>query len=172
MPDKDQGFTLVELLMTLTVLAVVLAIAIPSFTSAIDSVRQRTQVNQLVTDLHFARSRAITSRRPVSFCAGQENCNGTRSWSGQILMFEDLNANGKVDVEDTPLRISMIDAGHEWTWRNFRQQRHMTFKPDGTTHSLNGTFILCRQRVALKTIVINVTGRARLGTPTPEDRCT
>lgn len=172
MPDKDQGFTLVELLMTLTVLAVVLAIAIPSFTSAIESVRQRTQINQLVADLNFARSRAITSRRPVSICAGQENCNGTRSWSGQILTFEDLNGNGKLDIEDAPLRISMIDASLDWTWRNSRQQRHMTFKPDGTTHSLNGTFILCRQRVALKTVVINVTGRARLGTPTADDHCT
>lgn len=172
MPDKDQGFTLVELLITLSVLAVVLAMAIPSFGSAINSVQQRTQINQLMTDLNFARGRAITSRRPVSICAGHENCNGARSWSGQIMLFEDLNGNGKLDAEDTLLRISTVNTSHDWTWRNFRQQRHMTFKPDGTTHSLNGTFILCSQRVALKTIVINVTGRARLGTPTADDRCT
>ncbi len=172
MPDKDQGFSLIELLMTLTVLAVVLAIATPSFTSAIESVRQRTQINQLVADLNFARSRAITSRRPVSMCAGQETCNGSLSWTGLVLIFEDLNGNGKLDAEDTLLRISIIDPGHQWTWRNFRKQRHMTFKPDGTTHSLNGTFILCRQRVALKTIAINVTGRVRLGAPTPENICT
>ena len=134
MPDKYQGFTLVELLMTLTVLAVVLAIAIPSFASAIDSVRQRTQINQLVADLNFARSRAITSRRPVSICAGQENCNGTRSWSGQLLTFEDLNGNGRLDEDDASLRISMIDTSLKWTWRNSRKQRHMTFKPQPERH--------------------------------------
>lgn len=171
MPDKDQGFTLLELLTKLTLLAVVLAVAIPSFNSALDSARQRTQINQLMSDLNFARSRAITSRHPVSICAGQENCNGSRSWNGQIVIFEDLNGNGKVDTEDVQLRISRVDAGYEWKWRNFRKQRHMTYKPDGTTHSLNGTLILCRHDLALKTIVINITGRARLGTPTADDHC-
>lgn len=171
MPDKDQGFTLVELLITMSVLAVVMATAVPNFTVAVDSVRQRTQLNQLIADLNFARSQAITSRRPVSICAGRETCNGSRSWNGQIMIFKDLNGNGALDAEDVLLRISTVDTSHEWKWRNFRQQRHMTFKPDGTTHSLNGTFILCRQQIALKTIVINVAGRARLDTPTADDHC-
>ncbi|MFL9811737.1 GspH/FimT family pseudopilin [Stutzerimonas sp. VN223-3] len=172
MPNKDQGFTLIELLITLTVLAIVLALAIPTFTSIIDSLRQRTQVNQLLADLNFARSRAITSRRPVSICAGESGCDGLARWSGQILVFDDLDANGALDEQDTPLRISTVATSHSWRWRNFRKQRHMTFKPDGTTHSLNGTFILCRQDAKLRKIVINITGRARLDTPTADDHCT
>lgn len=169
MPNKDHGFTLIELLITLMLLAVALAVAIPTFSSTIDAARQRTQINQLMTDLNFARSRAITTRRAVSVCAGNEGCNGLRNWSGQILVFDDVNGHGRVN--EAPVRVSTIAARYEWTWRNFRKQGHMTFKPDGTTHSLNGTFILCRKRVAVKKIVINVTGRARLGTPTPKDLC-
>lgn len=172
MPNRDQGFTLVELLITLTVLAIVLAVAIPTFTSTLESVRQRTLVNQLLADLNFARSRAITTRRPVSLCAGSAECDRQTIWSGQILIFDDLDANGTIDETDVTLRTTAVTASHNWKWRNFRQQRHMTFKPDGTTHSLNGTFILCRQETPLKKIVINITGRARLAPPMVDDLCT
>lgn len=173
MPNQNQGFTLIELLLTLVVLSIVLALAIPSFTAALDSVRQRTQVNQLLADLNFARSRAITSRRPVSICAGASGCDGLKDWGGQILIFDDTDGDGAFNAtNDIPLRVTSISANHSWRWQNFRQQRHMTFKPDGTTHSLNGSFILCRQDVALKKIVINVTGRTRLTAPTAEDLCT
>lgn len=172
MPNKGQGFTLIELLVTLAVLAIVLGIAVPTFATTMNSIQQSTQVNQLLADLHFARSRAITSRRPVSICAGESGCDGLARWGGQVMVFDDLNANGVLDEHDTPLRISTIASSHSWTWRNFRKQRHMTFKPDGTTHSLNGTFVLCRQDKKLKKIVINVTGRARLAAPTADDHCT
>lgn len=171
MHSKDQGFTLVELLTTLAVLTIVITVAIPAFSSTTDSIRQRTLVNQLMADLNFARSRAITSRRAVSICAGQADCDGLAKWSGQFLIFDDLNANGVFDQDDVLLRSTRVASDHTWTWRNFRQQRYMMFKPDGTTHSLNGTFILCREDAALKKVVINITGRARLDSPTTEDRC-
>lgn len=172
MPNQDQGFTLVELLITLSVLAIMVTIGIPTFTSSLESVRQRTLVNQLLADLNFARSRAITTRQPVSLCAGISGCDNQPMWSGHVLIFDDLDANGAIDEVDATLRTTAVTASHSWKWRNFRQQRHMTFKPDGTTHSLNGTFILCRQDTPLKKIVINVTGRARLDAPKADDLCT
>lgn len=172
MPDQDRGFTLVELLIVLTVLAIVLAIAIPSFATSLESIRQRTQVNQLLADLNFARSRAITTRQPVSLCAGATSCENLAIWSDQILVFDDLEANGALDEHDVTLRTTRVAASHTWKWRNFRQQRHMTYKPDGTTHSLNGSFILCHQGIAMRKVVINLTGRARLAAPNAEDHCT
>lgn len=171
MANRDEGFTLIELLITLAVLAILLAIAIPTFNSSLESVRQRTQVNQLLADLNFARSRAITTRQPVSLCAGESGCEDLAIWSGQVMIFDDLEANGELDETDVTLRITPVASNHTWKWRNFRQQRHMTFKPDGTTHSLNGSFILCRQDAALRKIVINVTGRARLDAPKADDLC-
>lgn len=172
MPNRDQGFTLIELLVTLTVLAIMLAIAVPSFRESLESTRQRTQVNQLLADLNFARSRAITMGRPVSLCAGTTACGGVATWSGHVLIFDDLEANGSIDQHDMMLRTTEVTAGHSWLWRNFRQQRHMTFKPDGTTHSLNGTFVLCRRGEPLRKIVINITGRPRLDAPKSDDLCT
>ncbi len=171
MPNRSQGFTLVELLVTLSVLAIIAGIAIPAMSNLIDSVRQQIHVNQLLADLNFARSRAITSRQTVSLCSGQASCNGMARWKDQIIIFDDTNANGALDDDEQPLRISTVAASHEWNWGNFRNQRYMSFKPDGTTHSLNGTFTLCRKNAALKTVVINITGRTRLDSPTNNDRC-
>lgn len=172
MPDKDQGFTLIELLMTLTVLAVVLAVAIPSFTSAVNSARKRTEVNQLLADLNFARTTAITRRQMVSMCAGTAACDRGARWRGQILTFVDTNANGALDAGEQPLRISSVATNLEWNWGNFRSRQYMSFKPDGTTHSLNGTFTLCRKNQALQTIVINITGRMKHGSPQNNGNCT
>ncbi len=172
MPNRGQGFTLIELLITLTILAIALMIAIPSFSSSLESVRQRTSVNQLLADLNFARSRAITTGQPVSLCAGTSDCDGEAMWGGQVMIFSDMDGDGTIDEGDVTLRATAVTASHSWKWRNFRQQRHMTFKPDGTTHSLNGTFILCRQGSPLKKIVINITGRARLDAPNADDLCT
>jgi len=172
MSNRDQGFTLVELLITLSILAIVLTMAIPAFSEATDSVRRRTQVNQLLADLNFARNRAITSRRTVSLCAGKTSCDGIARWKDQVVIFDDLDGNGRLDGNELPLRVSTLAGTYEWNWGNFRNQRHMSFKPDGTTHSLNGTFTLCRENQALHKIVINATGRMRLESPTDNKRCT
>ncbi|MCQ4322062.1 GspH/FimT family pseudopilin [Stutzerimonas stutzeri] len=172
MPNRNQGFTLIELLITLTLFGIVLAIAVPGFTRALESTHQRTLVNQLLADLNFARSRAITTRQMVSLCAGDARCDDLARWREQIIIFDDTNANGVLDGDESPVRISSLAARHEWNWGNFRNQRYMSFKPDGTTHSLNGTFTLCRENQALETIVINITGRTRLGSPTDNKHCT
>ncbi|MCF0015265.1 GspH/FimT family pseudopilin [Pseudomonas stutzeri] len=172
MSNRNQGFTLIELIVTLAVLAISIAVAAPVFTATLDSVRERTLLDQLLADIHFARSAAIARRRPVSICTGDEACSGEANWSGPVFIFDDLNGNGALDDGDSPLRGSMIGNNYQWSWSNFRKQPHLTFKPDGTTHSLNGSFVLCRRGMALKKIVINITGRVKLESPNATDRCT
>jgi len=70
-----RGFTLIELMVTLTVAMILLAIAVPSFTYVTVSSRLTTTANELVTALTVARSEAIKRNVPVAFC-GKANNSG------------------------------------------------------------------------------------------------
>jgi type IV fimbrial biogenesis protein FimT len=65
---RRSGFTLVELMVSIAVLAILAAIALPNFRSMIRRGGVSTQVNALYSDLQYARSEAITTRSFVSLC--------------------------------------------------------------------------------------------------------
>ena len=62
------GFTLVELMITIAVAAVLLAIAAPSFTRLLANTRQTSAVNSLLNSLEYARSSALRGGQPVTVC--------------------------------------------------------------------------------------------------------
>jgi type IV fimbrial biogenesis protein FimT len=73
-----RGFTAVELLMVMTVVGILLAIAVPSYRTFMQNSRLTTQANTLVYALNLARSSAIQLDKPVQVCASADGatCNG------------------------------------------------------------------------------------------------
>jgi type IV fimbrial biogenesis protein FimT len=68
MPDRRQnGFTLIELMIIVAVLAVLAAIALPSFQSTIDRRHLVGAANNILADLHHARTEAIKRNQPIMF---------------------------------------------------------------------------------------------------------
>ena len=73
------GFTLVELMVTITVLAVLLGVGVPSFQATIQGNRITTAANDLVAALQYARSEAVRRGVNVTVCSSndQATCSGT-----------------------------------------------------------------------------------------------
>ena len=90
-----QGFTLVELMVTLVVAAIILSIGIPSFTSSIRNNRTAAMTNELVTALHLARSEAVKRGQTVKFCPTTDgaNCAASSDWQTGWLL---LDASGNL----------------------------------------------------------------------------
>ena len=63
---NNSGFTLVELLVVLAILALALAVVPPSLTGAIDSARFKSAQRDLVSALRYTRSRAVNSQQAAS----------------------------------------------------------------------------------------------------------
>ena len=73
---KITGFTLMELLITMSIVAILATIAIPSFQSMITRMRMDSEINSLITDLNFGRSEAIKQGLPINVCPYTGNiCN-------------------------------------------------------------------------------------------------
>ncbi|CAM5432183.1 GspH/FimT family pseudopilin [Rhodanobacter lindaniclasticus] len=70
MPRRARGFSLLELMITITVMAILLAIAVPSFRDVIHRNQVSSASNAMLASLNYARSEAITRGQLVSMCPG------------------------------------------------------------------------------------------------------
>ena len=97
---KKSGFTLIELMMTIAIGAIVLTLGVPGFTSAIRSNRMTTNANELVASLNLARSEAIKRGLQVTI----ERKGATKQvWENGWDIFVDINGDGNFDdLNSTP----------------------------------------------------------------------
>lgn len=81
--NDQRGFTLIELMLTIAILAIILGTSVPSFQSMIKNNRIAAVSNDLVIGLQLARSEAIKRGIPVALCASsdQASCTTTSVWS-------------------------------------------------------------------------------------------
>lgn len=95
---RAAGFTLLELMITLAVLAIVTAIAFPNFQGVIRSNRVATTSNEMIASLSLARSEAIRGTRGGGICASTAGaaCDGA-SWDSGWIIWTDTNGNGTFD---------------------------------------------------------------------------
>lgn len=76
------GFSLVELMAVLTIVAILLGLGVPSYRYVTNSNRLSTEVNALLGDLQYARSEAIREGSTVTVCPPKTDlsaCDGTSS---------------------------------------------------------------------------------------------
>ena len=103
---RHSGFTLIELMVTIAVLAVLLALGLPSFQQSLRSNRVATATNEMIASLSLARSEAIRGTRGGGVCASGDGagCNGT--WSDGWIVWADTDSDGSFDNGETVLRYS------------------------------------------------------------------
>ncbi|WP_433851149.1 GspH/FimT family pseudopilin [Stenotrophomonas nitritireducens] len=112
-PSKGAGFTLIELMVTVAVLAIIATIAVPAMQGLIAANRLSAASTELVTALQLARSEAIRRNAPVTVCASDDgtNCENSTDWGRWIVTGTD-NATGNAEViRDSSVTGDMQVAG-------------------------------------------------------------
>jgi type IV fimbrial biogenesis protein FimT len=107
MKRAQSGFTLIELMTALTVLAVLLAMAVPGFREFTRSNRVTAAHNDLLTAFTLARSEALKRATAVSVCASSNgtSCTGATNWATGWIVFTDASGTaGTVNGGDVVLQ--------------------------------------------------------------------
>ena len=102
------GFTLVELMVTLAVAAILMAIAIPNFTALINGNRLTSTANELVSSLQLARSEALRRNTQVRVCRSDDgkSCAGAGQWSRWITLVVSTNEVLRDASTKAPLQVT------------------------------------------------------------------
>jgi len=107
MKRRAAGFTLMELMFTVLIVAILLAVAVPSFRQFTRNNRVTAAQNDLVTSLTLARSEALRRNRPVSVCASTDgsSCGDETDWGSGWIAFTDRGTAGTLDGDDEVLQV-------------------------------------------------------------------
>ncbi|MEZ5562045.1 MAG: GspH/FimT family pseudopilin [Gammaproteobacteria bacterium] len=115
MYKTEEGFSLIELMVIVSVLALALGLGIPAFNDMLSNSRMSTAVNDLVGSLHAARGEAITRRASVVLCpanAAGNDCQAGSDLEAGWLVFVDSDDDGSPDAGEPVLQQhGPIDAG-------------------------------------------------------------
>lgn len=162
----NQGFTLIELVITITVLAIVATVAVPSFRNVIVSNSVSFDRDEFFTLANLARSEAIKRGTAVTICRSSDgsSCNDSLAWDQGWLAFHDANADGNKDSGEEEIRsIGALDGQVSVAYsgsddRITYTSRGLLIRGDGVftfSHSAGSQFD--------KIVDIGVTGRASKG---------
>ena len=169
---NNKGFTLIELIITIAIAAIVMAIGVPAFQDMIRNNRIISQTNDVMSALSFSRSEAIKRGRPVVICksSGGAGCATSGNWDQGWMIFVDTDNNAAVNSGEEILRVHDALTGGNTLEGNGNVATYISYSSDGVTRLKNGggfqsgtlTFGLCNSSKQKNTILISDTGRARI----------
>lgn len=104
--NRNKGFTLLELMVTVGVAAILLSVGVPSFRGVIMDNRLVRDSNQFVASINLARSAAVRFQRNATICASANfnaavpSCAATTDWSNGWIVWVDKDRDGATDANE------------------------------------------------------------------------
>jgi type IV fimbrial biogenesis protein FimT len=177
---RCRGFTLFELLITVSIAAIMLTLAIPSFRDFLLNSRITSQTNEFVLAQASARSEAVKRGVRVSVCSLAVNstttCADSTTWDNGWLVFVDNNGDGTVDGAATPPDVVLQVRAPLEGGNTFRSGalNNVTFQSTGATTmpaatlAADRTFRLCDSRgtTVARSILVSTLGHLTTQTGT------
>ena len=168
---KQSGITLIELIITVAILGVMAAIAVPNFGGLMSSSQIKGTYNTFAGVIATARVEAVNRRAPIIICPSSNgtSCLGgnTPDWSAGYLAYADANGNATVETAEI-LRYETLPAGLSLKSPDY--PKSITIAARGRLKN-SGTFIFCKGEndKSAKALNLWVTGLGRLATDTDGD---
>lgn len=173
--SHDQGFTLVEMMITVAVLAILVSLGAPFMGEFVKNSRLVTQTNDLIASFHLARTEAIKRGARVTLCKSSNGatCDATADgrWGIGWITFVDPANVGTLDLGEvlidtraaTPLNVAIAPQAPplDPTVQNYVSYTAQGIVRDAAGTAQTGTFRICDDRGLSKGrgVVLSPTGR-------------
>lgn len=110
--DRQRGFTITELMITVAIVAILLAIGIPSFKYVSTANRMSGEINNLLGDMQLARAAAIQQGQTVTICASTDHatCSGGSAWNTGWIIF---GGTGAPSSSNPIIRVQSAFSGSD-----------------------------------------------------------
>lgn len=159
------GFTLIELIITLSIISIITAYGLPNYHEFKQNQTMTQEINRLSSTIRFARSQSIISGQHVILCATHSftACDGNSQWHQGWMVFTDSNRNRIFDANDQALlHENSMNEGLQVMASVYRPK--IRFDATGFAPGTNLTIRFCDSRGAEhgKAIIISNVGRPRI----------
>lgn len=164
-----RGFTLVETVIALLVTSILLAVAVPAWSGALEATHAGSAKVALFETLLRSIRQATLGGSEVVMCPGDAGgCKPSVDWSGGWIAYADIDGNRRRGGNEPLLDVAPALTGRVHL-RTTAGRTRLVFQPRGSNAGSNATFTLCDGRGATRavTLVMSNEGRLRSGTPTP-----
>jgi type IV fimbrial biogenesis protein FimT len=168
---RNSGFTLIELMVTMSVVAVLLSAGVPSFGALIKNNRLVTENYALRTVLGAARFEAQMQRQAVTVCRSANGIDcSTGDWGEGYMAFIDLDGNEQLD-DDEQLLQSRVQNTQGIAVRYSQSADILRFDSSGNAVDNSGTFTICDDRGAVEArgIIVSAIGAVRAAVVSEEE---
>jgi type IV fimbrial biogenesis protein FimT len=170
---KQLGYTIMEVLVTSTILLVLTSIAVPSFAAILSRAQVSTSASALYETLFLARNEALARQQIVHICqvgGSMETCDSdysaNRDWSRGWLVFADVNENNQLDSTDALIKTVPLQGE---TTIIFNQRGRLRFFPSGSSRGAG--FYLCdKDATVFRHVFLFHSGRARISEKLSENQ--
>lgn len=178
--ESSFGFSAIELMTTLVIAMILLAIAIPSFSRMTAQNHLATTANDFVSAFGTARQTAIVKGRPVTLCAGdQSGCFASVDWSKGWLAFVDADKSGTLDADEQILFTGIARRDDVVVRGNRPIQKPVIFSPLGFASQPGGAFTAGTLRVCVpasigqnaRDLILAKSGRLRVAAHDLDGAC-
>jgi len=144
-PHRASGFTLLDLLIALTIVGILFGIAIPGLKNAVARVQAGSARTAITATLFDAQRHATILGREVVICPGESQCVGGADWSQGWLAFIDYNGDRRHGPGEQIVRQEPeLPAGVRL--RGTVGRPRIVYQPNGGNAGANITFTLCDRR--------------------------
>lgn len=143
---KEQAFTLIELIITIAVLAILTSIAIPSYHHYMEYQEYNGLLSMIRSHINLSKNYAVLYHNQVTICSSSDfrSCENNQ-WDKAMLIFSDQNHNKKLDADEQLYTVMITNLKYgSLKWKGFGDPNSISFMGDtGLPRGSQGSFYYC-----------------------------